>query len=341
MFIPNIISPSENQNLKKNFAKQNSTNITKLVTKAFPVNSNSVYNYTINLEMNNMNFLYGIVSFRNSSDVVKNSDMYGDDASNGGVLSLSPESEIIATLNITKPSNYTIALKTKTCDICTFLKINLERYNDDNSNYASSTHYVSIKDKTSSLRWSYLNNIYLKQGTYQFRIYSDSQTEFDSIVIYSTGKTKNKVDAQRQNGTLQDLFNPTAIAAPAYISEYKKIDPTKYILYIKNATQPYTISFAEAYDPLWTARTSNGNANESNLNGFDVKINSIPLYSVVNGFHVNKTGNYNLIIEYQPQLWFLHAGTVSLVALIVIFIVFFINKYYPYLVRIKNILRFH
>ena len=338
----NINSFSEDQDLKTELAKRNSTNVKKLVTKAFPVNSNSVYNYTITVEMKNMNFLYGIASFRNSSDVVKNSDIYGDNASNGGVLSLSPQSEIITTLNIVKPSNYTIALKTKTCDICTFLKIGIESYNDgNNANYTSSANYVSIKDKTSAMRWSYLNNIFLKQGTYQFRIYSDSQTELDSIVIYSTGKTNKTVGAQKPNVTLHDLFNPSAIPAPAYISEYKKIDPTKYILYIKNATQPYTISFAEAYDPLWIARTTNGDANESNHHDIDVKINSVPLYSVVNGFHVNKTGNYTLIIEYQPQLWFLHAGTASLLALIVVLIIFFIKKYHLYLVRFKNNLRFH
>ena len=80
-----------------------------------------------------MNFLYGVVSFRNSSDVVMNSNIYGNNASNGGVLSLAPQSEVITKLNIVKPSNYTIALKTKNCDSCTFLKISVERDDDDNN----------------------------------------------------------------------------------------------------------------------------------------------------------------------------------------------------------------
>ena len=86
--------------------------------------------------------------------------------------------------------------------------------------------------------------------------------------------------------------------------------------------------------------SNNGDANENNPDNNDFKVNSIPLYSVVNGFHVNKTGNYSLIIEYQPQSWFLQAGTVSLVALMVVLMIIFISKYYPYLVRFKNNLRF-
>ncbi len=121
----------ENHDLNKTLTMSNSTNVMKLVTKAFPVNSNSVYNYTFNLETRNIDFLFGVVSFRNSSDVTVNSNMYGNNASNGSVLSLSPGSEVITNLNIVKPSNYAIAVKTKNCDSCTFLKITLERENDD------------------------------------------------------------------------------------------------------------------------------------------------------------------------------------------------------------------
>ena len=46
-------------------------------------------------------------------------------------------------------------------------------------------------------------------------------------------------------------------------------------------------------------------------------INSIPLYSVTNGFYVNKTGDYSLIIEYQPQKWFLQGAAISILFLVV------------------------
>ena len=57
------------------------------------------------------------------------------------------------------------------------------------------------------------------------------------------------------------------------------------------------LSFAEAYDPLWEARIyKDGKLVE--------KVKSIPLYSVINGFWINETGNLTIIIRYTPQDWF-------------------------------------
>lgn len=57
------------------------------------------------------------------------------------------------------------------------------------------------------------------------------------------------------------------------------------------------LSFAEAYDPLWEARIyKNGKLVE--------KVRSIPVYSAINGFWVNETGNLEIVIRYTPQDWF-------------------------------------
>ena len=53
------------------------------------------------------------------------------------------------------------------------------------------------------------------------------------------------------------------------------------------------LSFAEAYDPLWEARVCNdGKLVE--------KVRLIPLYSVINGFWINETGELEIIIRYAP-----------------------------------------
>jgi hypothetical protein len=33
-------------------------------------------------------------------------------------------------------------------------------------------------------------------------------------------------------------------------------------------------------------------------------VKSIPLYSVINGFWINETGNLEIVIRYTPQHWF-------------------------------------
>jgi hypothetical protein len=121
----------------------------------------------------------------------------------------------------------------------------------------------------------------------------------DSVVIYSTNKKQE---------TLQDVFAPK-VDAPAQITEYQKIDPTKYIIKV-NAQKPHLLVLAEPYDPLWAAHTSGDNNN--------FKVNSIPVYSMTNGFYINKTGQYTLTIEYQAQKWFYEGSTITIITIAIL-----------------------
>jgi hypothetical protein len=38
----------------------------------------------------------------------------------------------------------------------------------------------------------------------------------------------------------------------------------------------------------------------------------------VNGFYVNKTGDYTLFIEYEPQKWFVQGATISTISIVLI-----------------------
>ena len=118
-------------------------------------------------------------------------------------------------------------------------------------------------------------------------------TDLDVVWMYSTDEPGE---------TLQDIFKTDQ--APAELIEYKKIDPTLYKATI-NASKPFMLSFAESYDPLWIARV-NGD-----------KINSIPLYSVINGFWIQETGLIDVTIEYTPQRWFYIGSAISLTTLAV------------------------
>jgi hypothetical protein len=123
----------------------------------------------------------------------------------------------------------------------------------------------------------------------------------DVVWIYST---------EKENETLEDIF--TTNETPATILNYTKIDPTKYIVKV-NAIKPYMLSFAESYDPLWIAYVDYNKD----------KSRSVPLYSVINGFWINKTGEYELIIEYEPQRWFYIGSIITIVSLFVSFFTLF------------------
>ena len=113
----------------------------------------------------------------------------------------------------------------------------------------------------------------------------------DKVVLHST-------DGQHQ--TVDDLF--TSAATPAEVIEYTEISPTRRTLRV-NATAPFMLSFAETYDPLWTA-TVNGREYES-----------IPLYSLINGFWIEDTGELQITLEYKAQTWFTWGAIVSIVSL--------------------------
>jgi len=108
--------------------------------------------------------------------------------------------------------------------------------------------------------------------------------KLDVIWLYST----------ETNQTIDQLFEVKE--KPAKVLNYTKINPTLWKVKV-NATKPFMLSFAEAYDPLWEARIyKDGKLVE--------KVGSIPLYSVINGFWIDKTGELEIVIRYTPQDWF-------------------------------------
>jgi len=112
----------------------------------------------------------------------------------------------------------------------------------------------------------------------------DKAPKLDVIWLYST----------ETNQTIDQLFEVKE--KPAKIINYTKINPTLWKVKV-NATKPFMLSFAEAYDPLWEARIYKDGK-------FVKKVRSIPLYSVINGFWINETGNLEIVIRYTPQDWF-------------------------------------
>jgi hypothetical protein len=354
--VPNL------DDLGEDIDKRNNNDYPITQTKPIPVRPGSTYNYSISIEGQNLDHLAAIAYFKNGSNVLENSTRYGPNASSGSVLSLSHGSEVYTNVDILKPADYSVALRASMCESCSFVRLTIE---DKHNDKIIKTETISLKqDSTKNknnmqLNWIWSNNsTWLNEGKYEVRIYSDSQIDLDSIMIYPVaeendtniknnyGRDVSSAVTIYDNGALawqnlQDIFydkaqdgsvtsqssshsTPTNAGQAGYIAEYKKVNPTKHELKIENATEPFMISFAESYDPLWLAYASD--ADSDNINTADnykgnledsnkvFKISSIPLYSIINGFYINKTGDYTLTIEYQPQKWFVEGSTVSIAA---------------------------
>jgi hypothetical protein len=102
---------------------------------------------------------------------------------------------------------------------------------------------------------------------------------------------------------IQQALQRSTENPPATIIEYKKLNPTKITVKV-NASQPFILAINEAHDPNWKAY----------LNG--KTYNSIPIFSVMNGFQINQTGLLDVVIEYEPQNWFYIGCAISLTTLL-------------------------
>lgn len=208
------------------------------------------------------------------------SDRFGGEASQGRVVIL--QEKATTSINILRNSSYKVAIRAFVCpdNNPLILEISDKKFE------------VNLTDKEGKLKWIYLDPIFLQKGQHSLQILPEGETIIDSLVVYSTTNSDE---------TINDVFKHPRSAT---ILSYKEIDPTKYVIHV-NSQEPFMLAFTEAYDPLWRAYVN------------DEEIKPLPLYSIINGFWINKTGEYDVEIAYKPQEFFYIGATISSVAIIV------------------------
>jgi len=269
----------------------------KIKSEPFSVEPNEKYNYSVTVQAKNISSLRSLIYYLTDDlhEQLSESNNQSDMMRGGRGLTLVPHSEIFTNLDILKPGKYTTALKVKTCQTCTFLKISIgDKINE-----------ISLAKNVTEYKWFY-HTTYLGKGHHKLKIYSDSNTGLESFVTYSSNAKNNE--------TLNDIF--TTKENPAQIIEYEKINPTKYSVKV-SSVRPYLLSLAESYDPFWSVYVD-GTRTKENSDNF-------PLYSTVNGFFINKTGEHTLSIEYKPQSYFYMGTVVTLIAIMSIIVGYYIR----------------
>jgi len=92
---------------------------------------------------------------------------------------------------------------------------------------------------------------------------------------------------------------------PAPKVTYQQIDPEKFKVKVKGATAPFLLVLGELYDGHWVA----------SLGGRT--IDSVPVYSTINGFPINKTGDFELTVSYSLHSWLTAGFTISFLTILV------------------------
>ena len=209
--------------------------------------------------------------YHNNSEV---SDRYGNEASNAKVLTLRNDGEAWTTIEILRGGTYTLAFRCAARDV---VLVNIGQAS------------FEIFPDEQKLSWHYIRNIALDIGTYNLSIASNA-VDVDLVTLYSGNEKAFSYLSEEK--------------LKAQIVSYEMIEQTKYVVDV-NATTPFVLAIAEAYNPLWVAHINNGGEIST----------SFPLYSVINGFSINRTGQLQITIEYEPQKYFRYGSAITAISL--------------------------
>lgn len=154
---------------------------------------------------------------------------------------------------------------------------------------------------------------------YEFILKPQDSTQSLGLAFFSLqpkiGKTINLYDDVR----VEKIFsNPIFIKGSLLERNikipslnFKKINPNKYEIKVKNATDPYFLVFSESYHPGWKASVG---GEHLTLNGF------------ANAWYIEKTGDYQIILDFRPQRIYYISISVSVFALFASMIYLLIKK---------------
>jgi hypothetical protein len=275
--------------LTVNLKQGNITDWNVVQTKPIKISSDLPYKYKIIVEANNSNSLNSKAFYltQNVEDSSKNGVQ-------DGLLILKPRSEISTNVDLLKESKYTIATKVKTCEQCSSLIIKI----------GDTYKLLSLRNDKTDVKWLYFT-MNLPAGKTDLRIYSNGETEFDKLIIYSDSY---------ENESLDKLFIQKGEVYHTTLLDYNKINPTHYEVKI-DTLKPFILKFSEPYHPLWRIYLNGKEYKPIQLYFEDAKRpqgNVATNYPAINGFIIDQTGRLDLTIEYKPLKWFLLGAIVSI-----------------------------
>jgi hypothetical protein len=153
---------------------------------------------------------------------------------------------------------------------------------------------VSCNSSDTEIKRYEIGPFYLHSGEQNVTVSATGIVDFDEMTM--------TFNDEGDFGFLDDLFE----AKPGPNVSYEMINPCKYEAHVENSDEPFLLIFSESYHPMWKAY----------IDGKE--ISPIPTYSLVNGFYINKTGNFNVTIYFTGQTYANIGLQISMITLIIV-----------------------
>lgn len=196
---------------------------------------------------------------------------------------------------------------------------------------ASGKHYVSIKiipfgDCKGVVQRPYRR--YCEDNSFNQRFLQDSSTRIRNL----------RVERQFLN---QVILREVRVAPTAKISPkigFEQISPAKYKVSVTDAQNPFFLVLSTTFDPRWRAYLTTANGKDELL----PSKNHLEVNGYANGWYIEKSGNFEMFLEYSPER-ILKIGQKFALAMIIIAIStlvgYFIRKHINSKSRNKRSLR--
>jgi len=167
-------------------------------------------------------------------------------------------------------------------------------YGTLNLNVNNEIAVISCNSPDTEIKRYEIGPFYLQSGEQNVTVSATGIVDFDEMTM--------TFNDEGDFGFLDDLFE----AKPSPNVSYEMINPCKYEAHVKNSNEPFLLIFSESYHPMWKAY----------IDGEE--ISPIPTYSIVNGFYINKTGNFNVTIYFTGQTYANIGLQISMITLIIV-----------------------
>lgn len=134
-------------------------------------------------------------------------------------------------------------------------------------------------------------------------VFTPNQGAKEAIISFQLLGFDDKASIfQTKNLKADKIFNPQVFLHQKTNEEFssmakatfKKINSTEYIVQIVNTDTPYILNFGESFDSGWKAYVE---GDKKSI----IENNHLKTNGYANGWFIDRKGNYNIIVKYQPQ----------------------------------------
>lgn len=194
----------------------------------------------------------------------------------------------------------------------TDFKLDVDFYNRDWISYAATVdsdliaHMSSLVFKISPWNDCELRNtglLRVRCEDTRFKNNYNKKTVVQTKNISITRKINNNLFLRKERTVKDSLSKPTIY--------FTKVNPSTYIVDVKHATTPFFLSFLETFHPSWKAYYIDGSKKKIAI---DEK-NHFLINSFANGWFVEKTGDYTILLEFKPENYLVIGKAISLITI--------------------------